>query len=101
MGGDVKQRDNPMHRLSQAQGAPRCGARTRSAAPCKSPAMPNGRCRMHGGTSPGAPSGPANGMWKHGLRSAEVIERRSHAVASGRALRDAIEKLSRLAADKS
>jgi len=55
---------------------------------------------MHGGTSPGAPSGPANGMWKHGLRSAEVIERRRRAVASGRALRDAIEKLSRIAADK-
>ncbi|MGO8839738.1 MAG: HGGxSTG domain-containing protein [Methyloceanibacter sp.] len=23
--------------------------------PCQSPAMPNGRCRMHGGKSPGAP----------------------------------------------
>jgi hypothetical protein len=27
----------------------RCGARTRSGSPCQSPAMPNGRCRMHGG----------------------------------------------------
>ena len=34
----------------------RCGARTRSS-PCRSPAMPNGRCRMHGGGSPGAPKG--------------------------------------------
>jgi len=33
--------------------APRCGARTRAGAPCRSPAMPNGRCRMHGGTSTG------------------------------------------------
>jgi hypothetical protein len=33
----------PMHR------SPRCGARTRSGRPCRSPAMPNGRCRMHGG----------------------------------------------------
>ena len=39
----------PMH-LS-----PRCGARTRSRNSCQSPAMPNGRCRMHGGMSPGAP----------------------------------------------
>jgi hypothetical protein len=33
--------------------APRCGARTRAGAPCRSPAMPNGRCRMHGGASTG------------------------------------------------
>ncbi len=33
--------------------APRCGAHTRAGAPCKGPAMPNGRCRMHGGTSTG------------------------------------------------
>jgi hypothetical protein len=33
--------------------APRCGARTRTGAPCRSPAMPNGRCRMHGGKSTG------------------------------------------------
>lgn len=26
-----------------------CGAKTRSGGPCKSRAMPNGRCRMHGG----------------------------------------------------
>jgi hypothetical protein len=41
----------PMH-LSQ-----RCGARTRRGSRCQSPAMPNGRCRMHGGSSPGAPKG--------------------------------------------
>jgi hypothetical protein len=33
--------------------APRCGARTRAGTPCRSPAMPNGRCRMHGGRSTG------------------------------------------------
>ena len=33
--------------------APRCGARTRAGGACRSPAMPNGRCRMHGGTSTG------------------------------------------------
>ena len=32
-----------------------CGAKTRSGAPCKNAAMSNGRCRMHGGTSPGRP----------------------------------------------
>ena len=34
-----------------------CGAKTRSGEPCKSKAMPNGRCRMHGGTNKGAPKG--------------------------------------------
>ena len=39
------------------------------------PAMPNGRCRMRGGKSPGAPKGNRN-AWKHGLYSAESIELR-------------------------
>lgn len=31
--------------------ANKCGAKTRSGHPCKNSAMPNGRCRMHGGKS--------------------------------------------------
>ncbi|MFN6935199.1 MAG: HGGxSTG domain-containing protein, partial [Tsuneonella sp.] len=27
------------------------------------------RCRLHGGMSPGAPTGPANGSYRHGLYS--------------------------------
>jgi hypothetical protein len=50
----------PMH-LS-----PRCGAKTRRGAPCQSPAMPNGRCRIHGGK----PRALRNAL-KHGLYSAE------------------------------
>jgi uncharacterized protein YjcR len=37
--------------------------------------MPNGRCRMHGGLSPGAPKGNQN-AFKHGRYSAEAIARR-------------------------
>src|SRR5256714_69970 len=59
----------PMH-LS-----PRCGARTRSGNSCRAPAMPNGRCRMHGGLSQGAPEGNKNAL-KHGLYTAEAIARR-------------------------
>jgi hypothetical protein len=33
--------------------APRCGAKTRAGTPCRSAAMPNGRCRLHGGKSTG------------------------------------------------
>ena len=36
---------------------------------------PNGRCRMHGGPSPGAPKGNKN-AWKHGYYSAEAIAMR-------------------------
>ncbi|MER2198570.1 HGGxSTG domain-containing protein [Methylobacterium brachiatum] len=37
--------------LALACEAARCGASTRSGCPCQGPAMPNGRCRMHGGGS--------------------------------------------------
>lgn len=33
--------------------AEKCGAKTRTGAACRGHAMPNGRCRMHGGGSPG------------------------------------------------
>ena len=36
--------------------SPRCGAYARTTGqPCKNGAMPNGRCRMHGGKSTGRP----------------------------------------------
>jgi len=84
---------NPVDRLPDwrttlplAQAAPRCGARTRAQRPCLCPAMANGRCYLHGGASPGAPRGEGNGMWKHGLRSIEVIERRRQITAELRRL---------------
>ncbi len=55
--------------------SPRCGARTRSGKPCRSAAMPNGRCRMHGGPSPGAPKGNKNAL-VHGLYTAEAVRQR-------------------------
>jgi hypothetical protein len=33
--------------------APRCGALTRAGSACRQPAMPNGKCRLHGGRSTG------------------------------------------------
>lgn len=43
-----------------------CGAKTRGGTPCKSPAMENGRCRMHGGKTP---HGDALPQYKTGLYS--------------------------------
>jgi hypothetical protein len=71
--------DNPMHPAEEPEhlrDALRCGAKTRSGEPCRSPAMPNGRCRMHGGASPGAPTGERNGNYKHGRFTHEAIETR-------------------------
>lgn len=44
----------------------RCGAKTRSGKPCRAWAMPNGRCRMHGGSSP---KGREHPSFKTGLHS--------------------------------
>ncbi|WP_448583006.1 HGGxSTG domain-containing protein [Thermaurantiacus sp.] len=47
------------------------GAARRGGA-CQTPAVKGRkRCRMHGGTNPGAPRGNRN-AWKHGARCAEV-----------------------------
>lgn len=55
----------------------KCGAKTRSGGTCKNWAMPNGRCRMHGGKSTGAPpekmKGNQNSL-KHGLFSRYIPE---------------------------
>jgi hypothetical protein len=69
-------RDDPSQRLAQMSAAPRCGARTRSGRPCRCPAMPNGKCRLHGGASPGAPRGAANGRYVDGHWTCEAVEER-------------------------
>ena len=74
----------PMHRSR------RCGARTKSDTPCRSPAMTNGRCRMHGGASPGAPIGNANAR-KHGRYGARTINNRREVALLIRAMRSLID----------
>ena len=58
--------------------SPRCGARTRSGRPCRSPAVSGKkRCRMHGGAAgSGAPRGNANAL-KHGAYTTEALNRRA------------------------
>jgi hypothetical protein len=73
--GDKDWRNSPMQRKLRMRLSQRCGARTRRGSPCQSPAMKNGRCRMHGGPSTGAPKGNRN-AWKHGHYSAAAIARR-------------------------
>ncbi|HEX8219765.1 MAG TPA: HGGxSTG domain-containing protein [Chloroflexia bacterium] len=61
----------------------KCGALTRSGKPCESRPMPNGRCRMHGGSSP---SGIASATFKTGIHSKDLptrlLKRYSDALAN-------------------
>jgi glucans biosynthesis protein len=58
--------------------SPRCGARTRQHAPCRSPAVAGKkRCRMHGGANgSGAPRANTNAL-KHGAYTKAALERRA------------------------
>jgi hypothetical protein len=62
--------------VDYANSAPRCGAKSKrnNHAPCKAPAMKNGRCYMHGGTNPGAPRGKKHGCFINGKFSKAVKE---------------------------
>ncbi len=62
--------------LEAARAMPRCGAKTRRGTPCRAPGLPNGRCWVHGGPSPGAPCGERNGNYKHGRFTKAAREER-------------------------
>ena len=87
-GGGIarNRRNNPMQSRLPMHRSPRCGARTRNGSPCQSPAMPNGRCRLHGGLSPGAPRGNRN-AFKHGRYTTEALVRRREVAALLREMR--------------
>jgi len=80
--------------LLKANAAPRCGARSkRTGKPCQGAAMPNGRCKFHGGksTGPRTPEGlerSRRANWKHGHFSREAKAERSRLRAALLALRD-------------
>ena len=78
--------------------APRCGARARrTGAPCRQPAMANGRCRMHGGKSTGPRT--AEGLerlraarTRHGAYTAEALALRRHLAGLLRRARALIQR---------
>jgi hypothetical protein len=68
---------NLMNRTYAMNRAPRCSATSkRTKKPCQAPAV-KGRpvCRFHGARA-GAPSGRANGSYKHGHFSNEAVQQR-------------------------
>jgi hypothetical protein len=58
--------DNPISSGKPHDRQRACGAKTRSGGTCRQPAMPNGRCRLHGGKTPG---GVASPHFRHGRYS--------------------------------
>ena len=69
------------NRRGDPANAARCGAMTRKGTACQAPAIRGKqRCRMHGGTSPGAPKGNRNAL-KHGYYTAEAIAHREEITA--------------------
>lgn len=95
---EEKSKNDPLHSsishwskgLAAFAAAARCGAKRRAGGLCQSPAMENGRCRMHGGASPGAPLRNRNAL-KHGETTAEGL-------LSRRLLRDVIRSTSSVVA---
>jgi hypothetical protein len=79
--------------LLKANAAPRCGARSkRTGKPYRGAAMPNGRCKVHGGksTGPRTPEGlerSKRARWKHGYYSREAKAERSRVRAAILAVR--------------
>ncbi len=85
--------DKQSHAIENFQNIPRCGAKTRSGKPCKSPCVKGKRrCRMHGGAiGSGAPKGNKN-AWKHGRRSAAAIAQRKETSHIIRQMREIIKR---------
>ena len=74
--------------------APRCGARTRSGAPCQAPKVSGKvRCRMHGGApGSGAPKGNQN-AFKTGCHTASANEMRRRVMEIQRTTREILDQL--------
>ena len=75
--------NNPKHKNVEIK----CFARTRRGTLCQTPRITGRkRCRMHGGTSDGAPKGNKN-AFKHGRYSKVIIENRKRTMQLKREFR--------------
>jgi hypothetical protein len=86
------------NRTGNPNNAPRCGARTRAGTPCNGPAMPNGRCRMHGGSSTGPKTDAGKAAIRasrttHGRKSQAAIRQRREARATLRMVRELLREV--------
>jgi hypothetical protein len=87
---------NPTGDFTKAR---RCGAKTRHETLCQCPAMPNGRCRLHGGLSTGPKTAEGierirRSITKHGRYSKRAKAERAEYRNLMRACRDLLADLS-------
>jgi hypothetical protein len=69
--------DRVLEQLANIRAALRCGAKTRTGGVCQCPAIRGRkRCRLHGGRSPGAPNGLANGNYRDGTFTLAAVQER-------------------------
>ena len=89
-----KMTDDPPPNTSAMLSSRRCGAKTRSGAPCRAPAARGKkRCRMHGGApGTGAPRGNKNAR-THGRYTREAIEERRRLQALLRQSRELTQQI--------
>lgn len=90
----MKNGTNQMRSAAPMHAAKRCKAKSkRSGQPCKGPAVRGWAvCRMHGARG-GAPKGPRNGSYKHGLLTQEAVKDRRLMRHCVRALRGIIGEI--------
>jgi len=81
--------NNPKHKNVEIK----CFARTRRGTLCQTPRITGKkRCRMHGGTSDGAPKGNKN-AFKHGRYSKVIIENRKRTMRLKREFKALLDQL--------
>lgn len=75
----MKTADNPMNTTPAFPNAAQCTATSkRTGCRCRAPAVNGWKvCRFHGARS-GAPSGSANGRYRHGLHTKEAVAEMAH-----------------------
>ncbi|MEI2687462.1 MAG: hypothetical protein V9G14_15425 [Cypionkella sp.] len=86
--------ENNANPMRTAHAATKCHAKAKATGRrCKAPAVNGWKvCRMHGAGG-GAPTGPANGAWKHGGRSNAVIELQRMTVGIARLAKETIASI--------
>jgi len=81
------------NRRGNPANASRCCARTRKGTLCQAPAIRGKqRCRMHGGTSTGAPKGSRNAL-KHGNYTAKAMAERKAIAALIKRSRELVQEV--------
>jgi hypothetical protein len=83
--------------VARMHSSPRCGARTRSGAPCRAPAVAGkARCRKHGGAAGSGGQAGNRNAWKDGYYGAEEKAQRRRIMDFVRECNRVLEEIDRM-----